>query len=200
MWLEIKGCTLTHGARALAKHANRSSSKYWGSLKGSGEDLFEFELCRLISFISFSHWFIGCTSLCKMNFCMLSNVYNHPALWDRDFLAVVLHWPISLASVKHNLSFSVCLPNTNFLWDLLKQILQIIYYQSMFFEIMFWLNVLFCSKFCFRESAIEKDDILGWKESGKFVIDITWKLYLLWWNGSPKVMDIGGCSTPSYLH
>ncbi|GLT53484.1 hypothetical protein SLA2020_267520 [Shorea laevis] len=34
----IKGCTLTHGARALAKHANRSSSKYWGSLKGSDSD------------------------------------------------------------------------------------------------------------------------------------------------------------------
>ena len=43
-WLEVKGCTLTHGARALTKHANRGSSKYWGALEGSGEDLFEFEL------------------------------------------------------------------------------------------------------------------------------------------------------------
>ncbi|KAE8076563.1 hypothetical protein FH972_015203 [Carpinus fangiana] len=30
--------TLTHGARALAKHANRSSSKYWGTLEGSDSD------------------------------------------------------------------------------------------------------------------------------------------------------------------
>uniref|UniRef100_A0A7N2MSZ8 ASCH domain-containing protein n=1 Tax=Quercus lobata TaxID=97700 RepID=A0A7N2MSZ8_QUELO len=34
-WLEVEGCTLTHGARALAKHANRSTSKYWGTLEGS---------------------------------------------------------------------------------------------------------------------------------------------------------------------
>ncbi|KAK4566588.1 hypothetical protein RGQ29_002741 [Quercus rubra] len=31
-------CTLTHGARALAKHANRSTSKYWGTLEGSDYD------------------------------------------------------------------------------------------------------------------------------------------------------------------
>ncbi|XP_050255762.1 uncharacterized protein LOC126701599 isoform X3 [Quercus robur] len=31
----VEGCTLTHGARALAKHANRSTSKYWGTLEGS---------------------------------------------------------------------------------------------------------------------------------------------------------------------
>ncbi|KAL4632242.1 hypothetical protein ACB092_04G036500 [Castanea dentata] len=51
----VEGCTLTHGARALAKHANRSTSKYWGTLKGSGEDLYEFELERLISFCFFTY-------------------------------------------------------------------------------------------------------------------------------------------------
>ncbi|MBA0648333.1 hypothetical protein Goarm_012969, partial [Gossypium armourianum] len=34
---DVKGSTLTHGARALAKHVNRSSNKYWGNLNGSGE-------------------------------------------------------------------------------------------------------------------------------------------------------------------
>ncbi|PKI63816.1 hypothetical protein CRG98_015800 [Punica granatum] len=32
---DVKGSTLTDGARALAKHFSRSSSKYWGSLDGS---------------------------------------------------------------------------------------------------------------------------------------------------------------------
>lgn len=36
-WHEVKGSTLTDGARALAKHFSRSSSKYWGSFDGSGE-------------------------------------------------------------------------------------------------------------------------------------------------------------------
>nr|GMD96709.1 uncharacterized protein LOC109179562 [Ipomoea batatas] len=31
----VKGSRLTDGARALAKHANRSSSRYWGSLSGN---------------------------------------------------------------------------------------------------------------------------------------------------------------------
>lgn len=31
-----KGCTLTDGARALSKHVNRSSDRYWGSFSGSG--------------------------------------------------------------------------------------------------------------------------------------------------------------------
>lgn len=34
-WLEIKGSALTHGARALAKHAERSRDRYWGILGGS---------------------------------------------------------------------------------------------------------------------------------------------------------------------
>lgn len=32
---DVKGSALTHGARALAKHTERSSSKYWGILSGS---------------------------------------------------------------------------------------------------------------------------------------------------------------------
>uniref|UniRef100_A0A6N2NAI1 ASCH domain-containing protein n=1 Tax=Salix viminalis TaxID=40686 RepID=A0A6N2NAI1_SALVM len=32
----IKGSVLTHGARALAKHAERSSDRYWGILGGNG--------------------------------------------------------------------------------------------------------------------------------------------------------------------
>ncbi|XP_062173623.1 uncharacterized protein LOC133879087 isoform X2 [Alnus glutinosa] len=45
-------CTLTHGARALAKHANRSSSKYWGTLKGSDSDKNKLSMdvvCHLIA-------------------------------------------------------------------------------------------------------------------------------------------------------
>ncbi|KAL5851238.1 hypothetical protein ACOSQ3_006356 [Xanthoceras sorbifolium] len=34
----VKSSTLTHGARALAKHANRSNYKYWGILNGSDSD------------------------------------------------------------------------------------------------------------------------------------------------------------------
>ena len=32
-----KGIKLTHGAKALAKHHHRSSSKYWGTFHGNGE-------------------------------------------------------------------------------------------------------------------------------------------------------------------
>ncbi|KAM7461079.1 hypothetical protein LguiA_029200 [Lonicera macranthoides] len=34
-WLEVKGSKLTDGARALAKHLNRSSDGYWGTFCGS---------------------------------------------------------------------------------------------------------------------------------------------------------------------
>ncbi|KAI9193866.1 hypothetical protein LWI28_000857 [Acer negundo] len=34
----VKSSTLTHGARALAKHANRTSDKYWGIFNGSDSD------------------------------------------------------------------------------------------------------------------------------------------------------------------
>ncbi|XP_049343660.1 LOW QUALITY PROTEIN: uncharacterized protein LOC125807948 [Solanum verrucosum] len=33
-----KGCTLTDGARALSKHVNRSSDRYWGGFSGSDSD------------------------------------------------------------------------------------------------------------------------------------------------------------------
>ncbi|KAL6582116.1 hypothetical protein OROMI_006130 [Orobanche minor] len=32
---DVKGSTLTNGARALAKHANRSREGYWGVFHGS---------------------------------------------------------------------------------------------------------------------------------------------------------------------
>ncbi|KAH9606895.1 hypothetical protein KSS87_019729 [Heliosperma pusillum] len=34
-WFEVKGCSLTDGARALSKHVNRCSSQYWGKLEGN---------------------------------------------------------------------------------------------------------------------------------------------------------------------
>lgn len=39
-WLEVQGSILTDGARALAKHVDRSSNKYWGCFDGSGEHRF----------------------------------------------------------------------------------------------------------------------------------------------------------------
>lgn len=45
---------LTHGARALAKHACRSISSYWGSLNGNGKDsFFEMKYFRYMFVISF---------------------------------------------------------------------------------------------------------------------------------------------------
>ncbi|XP_023640718.1 uncharacterized protein LOC17887831 isoform X2 [Capsella rubella] len=35
---KIKGCRLSHGARALAKHVNRSSDGFWGVLQGTESD------------------------------------------------------------------------------------------------------------------------------------------------------------------
>jgi len=64
----VEGYTLIHGARALAKHANKSTSKYWGTLEGSGEDLFEFELWRLISFCFFSYCGLLYAQVCIQNF------------------------------------------------------------------------------------------------------------------------------------
>lgn len=37
VWIEVKGSSLTTGARALAKHVDRSSEGYWGPLHGSGQ-------------------------------------------------------------------------------------------------------------------------------------------------------------------
>lgn len=36
--VEVEGSTLTHGARALAKHAHRSGNKYWGTLDGNDSE------------------------------------------------------------------------------------------------------------------------------------------------------------------
>ncbi|XP_010526240.1 PREDICTED: uncharacterized protein LOC104803837 isoform X4 [Tarenaya hassleriana] len=35
---KVKGCKLSHGARALAKHVDRSSDRFWGILHGSDSD------------------------------------------------------------------------------------------------------------------------------------------------------------------
>ncbi|XP_024010793.1 uncharacterized protein LOC18015473 isoform X2 [Eutrema salsugineum] len=35
---KIKGCRLSHGARALAKHVDRSSDRFWGVLHGTDSD------------------------------------------------------------------------------------------------------------------------------------------------------------------
>lgn len=54
---EVKGSTLTDGARALAKHVNRSSDKYWGNFIGSGENfgLLLMLYCCLIDFFHSSY-------------------------------------------------------------------------------------------------------------------------------------------------
>ncbi|XP_010526232.1 PREDICTED: uncharacterized protein LOC104803837 isoform X3 [Tarenaya hassleriana] len=36
--VQTKGCKLSHGARALAKHVDRSSDRFWGILHGSDSD------------------------------------------------------------------------------------------------------------------------------------------------------------------
>ncbi|KAK1314250.1 hypothetical protein QJS10_CPA06g01464 [Acorus calamus] len=38
VWVEVKGSTLTDGARALAKHVDRSKDGWWGSFRGSDAD------------------------------------------------------------------------------------------------------------------------------------------------------------------
>ncbi|GMY32580.1 hypothetical protein FCV25MIE_27822 [Fagus crenata] len=52
----VKGCTLTHGARALTKHANRSSSKYWGALEGSDSDKNRLSLDVIYHLIAHCSW------------------------------------------------------------------------------------------------------------------------------------------------
>lgn len=49
-WLEVKGSKLTDGARALAKHLNRSSDGYWGTFCGSGKFLMNMPLQHRNSF------------------------------------------------------------------------------------------------------------------------------------------------------
>ncbi|XP_062197837.1 uncharacterized protein LOC133900656 isoform X2 [Phragmites australis] len=39
----VKGCSLTDAARALAKHVHRSTKGWWGSFNGSGKDMFQLD-------------------------------------------------------------------------------------------------------------------------------------------------------------
>ncbi|TYH83579.1 hypothetical protein ES332_D02G141600v1 [Gossypium tomentosum] len=53
---DVKGSTLTHGARALAKHVNRSSNKYWGNLNGSDSNKNKLAMGVIMDLISNSCW------------------------------------------------------------------------------------------------------------------------------------------------
>ncbi|KFK37177.1 hypothetical protein AALP_AA4G224000 [Arabis alpina] len=53
---QIKGCTLTHGARALAKHVGRSSDRFWGVLHGTDSDKNRFAMDIINRFISHCCW------------------------------------------------------------------------------------------------------------------------------------------------
>ncbi|KAK8609844.1 hypothetical protein V6N13_093256 [Hibiscus sabdariffa] len=52
----VKGSTLTHGARALAKHVDRSSSKYWGNLIGSDSNKNDLAMGDILNLITNSCW------------------------------------------------------------------------------------------------------------------------------------------------
>lgn len=52
----VKGSTLTHGSRALAKHADRSSNKYWGNLNGSDSDKNNLAMGVIMDLITNSCW------------------------------------------------------------------------------------------------------------------------------------------------
>ncbi|TYJ46082.1 hypothetical protein E1A91_A02G098000v1 [Gossypium mustelinum] len=54
--LSVKGSTLTHGARALAKHVNRSSNKYWGNLNGSDSNKKKLAMGVIVDLIINSCW------------------------------------------------------------------------------------------------------------------------------------------------
>ncbi|TYH27887.1 hypothetical protein ES288_A02G103900v1 [Gossypium darwinii] len=54
--LSVKGSTLTHGARALAKHVNRSSNKYWGNLNGSDSNKNKLAMGVIVDLIINSCW------------------------------------------------------------------------------------------------------------------------------------------------
>ncbi|KAL4310061.1 hypothetical protein GQ457_01G023610 [Hibiscus cannabinus] len=52
----VKGSTLTHGARALAKHVDRSSSKYWGNLIGSDSNKNDLAMGVILNLTTNSCW------------------------------------------------------------------------------------------------------------------------------------------------
>ncbi|KHG27424.1 Lysine-specific demethylase 5C [Gossypium arboreum] len=54
--LSVKGSTLTHGARALAKHVNRSSNKCWGNLNGSDSNKNKLAMGVIVDLIINSCW------------------------------------------------------------------------------------------------------------------------------------------------
>ncbi|KAK9288552.1 hypothetical protein L1049_017011 [Liquidambar formosana] len=54
--LNVKGSTLTHGARALAKHANRSCNNSWGSFDGSDSNKNRLAMDVINHLISHSCW------------------------------------------------------------------------------------------------------------------------------------------------
>ncbi|CAN8318228.1 unnamed protein product [Cochlearia groenlandica] len=53
---KIKGCRLSHGARALAKHVDRSSDRYWGALHGDDSDKNRLAMDIINRFISHCCW------------------------------------------------------------------------------------------------------------------------------------------------
>ncbi|KAG4211161.1 hypothetical protein ERO13_A02G093300v2 [Gossypium hirsutum] len=53
---DVKGSTLTHGARALAKHVNQSSNKYWGNLNGSDSNKNKLAMGVIVDLIINSCW------------------------------------------------------------------------------------------------------------------------------------------------
>lgn len=71
--LEVKGSTLTSGARALSKHVNRSYNGWWGSFGGSGNHLSSyipllFELTNnLFSHVASKLY----VNLCAFDLCLL---------------------------------------------------------------------------------------------------------------------------------
>ncbi|XP_022722435.1 uncharacterized protein LOC111279695 isoform X2 [Durio zibethinus] len=54
--LSVEGSALTHGARALAKHADRSSNKYWGNLNGSDSNKNNLAMGVITDLITNSSW------------------------------------------------------------------------------------------------------------------------------------------------
>jgi hypothetical protein len=53
---KIKGCRLSHGARALAKHVDRSSDGFWGVLQGTDSDKNERAMDIINRFIGNCCW------------------------------------------------------------------------------------------------------------------------------------------------
>ncbi|XP_022953535.1 uncharacterized protein LOC111456052 isoform X2 [Cucurbita moschata] len=53
---EGKGIKLTHGAKALAKHHHRSSSKYWGTFHGNDSDKNRLAMNTIVHLIAHSCW------------------------------------------------------------------------------------------------------------------------------------------------